>query len=315
MDSEKKEEVVVIGSGCAGLSAAIYAARAMLNPIVIEGQLPGGQLTQTTEVENFPGFPEGIQGFELTNRMRAQAEKFGAKIISGEVVAIEKLSDCRAKKITLSGGKTILAEAVIIATGTFPKRLNVKGEHELFGGKGISACATCDGFFFRNEDVCVIGGGDSACEEAIYLSKICKKVYLIHRRDELRASKIMVDRVVSNDKIEVLWSSIPEEFIADENGYLCSIKLANKATNTSTTISCKGAFLAIGWRPNTNHFAQALELDEDGYIKVLNNSLSTSIDGVFAAGDCVDKKYQQASVAAGMGVQAALEAERWLLEA
>lgn len=312
MKQSAKKEVIIIGGGCAGLSAAIYTARALLNPLVIQGNLPGGQLTQTTEVENFPGFPEGIQGIDLMERMKKQAERFGAQFLQTEVKELS-LIDERNKQLHLSNGETLLAESVIVATGTYPRRLNVPGEQELFGGKGISACATCDGFFFRNEVVCVIGGGDSACEEALYLSKLCSKVYLMHRRDVLRASKIMADRVQKNEKIELLWNTLPEAFVADEQGYLRAIRITDKETNETREVACKGVFLAIGWRPNTKPFEKVLKLDKEGYICVNGTLVTTSVPGVFAAGDCVDKKYQQACVAAGMGIQAALEAERWLM--
>ncbi len=306
------KKIVIVGSGCAGLSAAIYAARAQLNPIVITGDLPGGLLTQTTEVENFPGFPEKIQGMELMERMRKQAEKFGACIQNGIVQRIEL--EGNKKRLFLSNGETLLTDAIIFAVGSRPNTLNLPLERELLGGKGVSVCATCDGFFYRNEVVCIVGGGDSACEEALYLSKLCKKVYLIHRRDILRASKIMADRVLSNEKIEVVWNHIPEKFEVDENGFLKGFTIKHVQKNISQTLACKGIFLAIGWQPNTQNFKDLLELDDQGYIKITKQNVCTSIPGVFAAGDCVDRFYRQAGVAAGMGIQAALEAESWLLQ-
>lgn len=306
------EKVVIIGSGCAGLSAAIYTARAQLNPLVISGDLPGGLLTQTTEIENFPGFPEKIQGMELMDRMRQQAEKFGARFKDGTVQQVELVG--KQKQLALSNGEKLLADAVIFAVGSHPSSLNLPLERELLGGKGISVCATCDGFFYRNEIVCIVGGGDSACEEALYLSKLCKKVYLIHRRDTLRASKIMADRVCSNENIEVVWNHAPEKFEVDENGFLKAFVVKHTQENTNRTIDCKGVFLAIGWKPNTQAFNDILDLDEQGYIKITKRNVCTSIPGIFAAGDCVDRFYRQAAVAAGMGIQAALEAESWLIK-
>lgn len=306
------EKVVIIGSGCAGLSAAIYAARAQLNPLVITGNLPGGLLTQTTDIENFPGFPEKIPGMELMDRMRQQAEKFGARFKDGQVQTLELMG--QTKQLTLDNGEKILTDTIILAVGSHPNALNLPLERELLGGKGVSVCATCDGFFYRNEVVCIVGGGDSACEEALYLSKLCKKVYLIHRRDTLRASKIMADRVCTNEKIEVVWNHAPEKFEVDENGFLKAFVVKHVQENTSKTIDCKGLFLAIGWKPNTQNFKNVLDLDEQGYIKISERNVCTSIPGIFAAGDCVDRFYRQAAVAAGMGIQAALEAESWLVK-
>lgn len=304
------ENIIIVGSGCAGLTASVYAARAQLRPILIVGELPGGLLTQTTEVENFPGFPEGIQGFELMERMKKQAEKFGTQFVSASVLKITQEGDV--KQLHLSNGTILATKAVIIATGSQPNLLGFPNEKELLKGKGLSVCATCDGFFYRNEIVCVIGGGDSACEEALYLSKLCKKVYLIHRRDMLRASKIMADRVKNNDKIEIVWNSVPENFILDEQGFIESVVVKNTSSGTDRALDCKGVFLAIGWKPNTQNFKDVIPLDEKGYIKIAGRSVCTEVDGIFAAGDCVDSLYRQACVAAGMGVQAALEAESWL---
>lgn len=304
------ENVVIIGSGCAGLTASIYAARAQLKPILIVGELPGGLLTQTTEVENFPGFPEGVQGFELMERMRKQAEKFGVRFISASV---EKITlESNTKQLHLSNGTVLSTKAVIVATGSQPNLLGFPNEKELLKGKGLSVCATCDGFFYLNEIVCVVGGGDSACEEALYLSKLCKKVYLIHRRDTLRASKIMAERVQNNDKIEIVWNSVPENFILDEQGFIKALVVKSTLDSNERTLDCKGIFLAIGWKPNTQNFKDVIPLDDKGYIKIANRSVCTGIDGIFAAGDCVDSLYRQACVAAGMGAQAALEAESWL---
>ena len=304
------EKVIIIGSGCAGLTASIYAARAQLNPILIVGELPGGLLTQTTEVENFPGFPEGIQGFELMERMRKQAEKFGVRFVSASVLKITQEEN--SKQLHLSNGTILATKAVIIATGSQPNLLGFSNEKDLLKGKGLSVCATCDGFFYRNEIVCVVGGGDSACEEALYLSKLCKKVYLIHRRDTLRASKIMAERVQNNDKIEIVWNSVPEKFILDEQDFIKAFVVKNTSNGVERTLDCKGIFLAIGWKPNTQNFKDIIPLDDKGYIKIANRSVCTEVTGIFAAGDCVDSLYRQACVAAGMGVQAALEAESWL---
>ena len=308
----KVENIVVIGSGCAGLTAAIYAARAQLNPLVIRGNLPGGLLTQTTEVENFPGFNDGIQGIDLMDRMQKQAQKFGARFMEEIVQKIEHKSEYN--EVFLSNGDRILTKTMVIATGSKPNTLNLPQESELLGGKGLSVCATCDGFFYRNEDVCVVGGGDSACEEALYLSKMCRKVYLLHRRDTLRASKIMADRVCQHEKITVVWNSIPEGFSLNTNGFIDGLKVKNVSTEVTATLPVKGVFLAIGWKPNTQIFDKFLDLDESGYIKICNKAVCTNIPGVFAAGDCVDPFYRQACVAAGMGAQAALEAEAWLMK-
>ncbi len=307
---DQQENIVIVGSGCAGLTASIYAARAQLKPIVVTGELPGGLLTQTTEVENFPGFPEGIQGFDLMERLRKQAERFQVRFVPGSVLKISFNGNI--KQVHLSDGTILSTKAVIVATGSHPNTLGLPNEKELLGGKGLSVCATCDGFFYRNEIVCVVGGGDSACEEALYLSKLCKKVYLIHRRDVLRASKIMADRVQSDEKIEVVWNSLPENFELDEQGFIKSFIVKNIADGTIRTLVCKGVFLAIGWHPNTQNFKEVIPLDEKGYIKITKHSVCTPIEGIFAAGDCVDGLYRQACVAAGMGAQAALEAESWL---
>jgi len=306
----QSEKVVIVGSGCAGLSAAFYAARAQLEPVVIQGDLRGGLLTQTTEVENFPGFPEGIQGVELMDRMRKQAERFNVRFVEGSVKSITK--DDNTKVLTLSNGTIINAKSVIIATGSHPNSLDLPGEKELLGGKGLSVCATCDGFFYRDETVCVIGGGDSACEEAMYLSKLCKKIYLVHRRDTLRASKIMAERVINNPKIEKIWNNVPLGFETDKDGFLTALKVENTMNKEVKDLMCKGVFLAIGWKPNTQNFKDFLPLDEKGYIKIKEKGVCTYQDGVFAAGDCVDAFYRQACIAAGMGAQAALESEIWL---
>ncbi|MCQ2956039.1 MAG: FAD-dependent oxidoreductase [Opitutales bacterium] len=312
------EQIIIVGSGCAGLSAAIYAARAQLHPLVIEGNQPGGLLTQTTQVENFPGFSEGIQGYELVNRIRKQAEKFGARFLSNQVQRItfeanSSLNPHQLKGAILDDGQTLQAAAIILATGSHPKMLGLPHEAKLLGGKGLSVCATCDGCFYKGETVCVIGGGDSACEEALYLSQICKKVYLVHRRDTLRASKIMADRVQSNPSIECVFDSKPVQYEVDPQGFIQGLQVQSNATQALRVLPCTGIFLAIGWNPNTALCSSLLPLDDKGYFSI-DAHLQSSISGLFAAGDCVDTRYRQASVAAGMGVQAALEAQNWLTQ-
>jgi thioredoxin reductase (NADPH) len=295
------ENLVIIGSGCAGLTAAIYAARADLSPLVIEGDQPGGQLIRTTSIENFPGFPAGINGFELMSNMRTQAEKMGARFKSGVVERIDlgqKLINCE--------GDEIESRAIIIATGASPRMLAIPGEEEFFGGKGVSTCATCDGTFYRNKTVVVIGGGDSACEEAHFLTRFCGKVYLVHRRDQLRASKVMADRVLANPKIEMLWNTIPLKICGDRKVTHLQLKTQNNVYD----LPCDGVFLAIGHIPNTKIFADQIECDSAGYI--LTEGVSTRIAGVFAAGDCCDGYYRQAITAAGMGAAAGITAERYL---
>ncbi|MDR1591157.1 MAG: thioredoxin-disulfide reductase [Puniceicoccales bacterium] len=295
------ENLVIIGSGCAGLTAAIYAARADLNPFVIEGDQPGGQLIRTTNIENFPGFPEGINGFDLMSNMRTQAEKMGTRFRSGVVERI----DLRRKLISCDGDG-IESRTIIIATGASPRMLNIPGEEEFFGGKGVSTCATCDGAFYKNKTVVVIGGGDSACEEAHFLTRFCAKVYLIHRRDQLRASKIMADRVLSNPKIEILWNTIPLKICGEKKVTYLQLK----AQNNEYDLPCDGIFLAIGHIPNTKIFADQIECDSEGYI--LTDGVSTKISGVFVAGDCCDRHYRQAITAAGMGAAAGIMVERYL---
>lgn len=304
------ENVIIIGSGCAGSTAAIYTGRAGLNPLVIEGKQPGGQLTTTSEVENFPGFPEGIDGYELTSHMRKQAERFGARYTSATINRVELSED---KKILYSGDTAYETKTLIIASGAAPRFLGIPGEQELFGGKGVTTCATCDGAFYRNMDVVVIGGGDSACEEALFLTHFCSKVYLIHRRDSLRASKIMAQRVLENKKIQMVWNAAPTEVLGVKEGSVYGIKIKNTQTAEESIIDCKGVFLAIGHLPNTAPFQGILDLDEAGYfVPSPNSQVLTKIPGVYVCGDCVDHVYRQAITAAGMGCQAAIEAERWL---
>ncbi|MDR1303510.1 MAG: thioredoxin-disulfide reductase [Puniceicoccales bacterium] len=296
------ENLVILGSGCAGLAAAIYAARARLDPLVIEGDRPGGQLIETAEIENFPGFPDGIGGFELTSNMRQQAEKFGIRVRSG----VAERVDLKEKMMTC-GGASIGTRAMIIATGASARRLNIPGEKEFFGGGGVSTCATCDGAFYKNKTVFVIGGGDSACEEALFLTRFCEKIYVIHRRDRLRASKIMADRVLSHPKIEVLWDTIPVAICGEKK--VTHVRLSTQ--NTEWDLPCSGVFLAIGHVPNTAIFEGQLERDAEGYI--IAEGVHTKFPGVFVAGDCADRHYRQAITAAGSGAAAAISAERYLL--
>lgn len=310
--SSEIENVIIVGTGCSGLTAAIYAARANLEPLVIEGALPGGQLTQTSEVENFPGFPEGIDGFMLMDNLRKQATRFGTRFSQAIISSV----DFSQSPYTLKAGdKEYKAKSVIISTGASPRLLNVPGEKEMYGGKGVTTCATCDGAFYRNMDVVVVGGGDTACEEALFLTRFCSKVTLIHRRDELRASKVMADRTLAHEKIVPIWNTVVDEVIADEQGYTCGVRVTDRNTNESQIIDCKGVFIAIGHIPNTAPFAEALDTDENGYFKPRAGSqVKTKVPGVYVAGDCADHVYRQAITAAGMGCQAAIDAERWLAE-
>ena len=306
------ENVIILGTGCAGLTAAIYTARANLNPLVLEGSQPGGQLTTTSEVENFPGFPEGIDGFMLMDNLRKQARRFGARY---EHAMIDKVEIVDGVKRLHAGERVFEARTVIVATGARPRLLGIPGESEMYGGKGVTTCATCDGAFYRDMDVVVIGGGDSACEEALFLTRFCSKVTLIHRRDELRASKIMADRTVAHEKIEMAWDSLPEEIIPDEKGQVRAIRVKHAKTGEEREIPCKGVFIAIGHIPNTKFLEGVLDRDDDGYIIPKSGSqVKTKHAGFYAAGDCVDHVFRQAITAAGMGCQAAIEAERWLAE-
>ncbi len=306
------ENVVIIGTGCAGLTAAIYTARANLSPLVLEGAQPGGQLTTTSEVENFPGFPVGVDGFELMQNLRKQAEKFGTRYESGLVQSL----DVSKSPYTLQlADREIKAKAVIIATGASPRLTGVPGEKELFGGKGVTTCATCDGAFYRNMEVAVIGGGDSAAEEALFLTRFASKIHLVHRRDGLRASKIMADRVLAHEKIKPVWDSVPVAVEGVKEGAVSGLKVKNVKTGAETVLPVKGVFVAIGHVPNTAPFKSAVDTDENGYFKPVNGSqVKTKTPGVYVAGDCSDHVYRQAITAAGMGCQAAIEAERWIAE-
>jgi len=306
------ENVIILGTGCAGLTAAIYTARANLKPIVIEGSQPGGQLTTTSEVENFPGFPEGVDGFELMELLRKQAERFGTRFEHDRIERVEL--DAETKKL-MSASRSYEAKSLIISTGASPRMLGVPGEKEMFGGKGVTTCATCDGAFYKDMEVVVVGGGDTACEEALFLTRFCTKISLIHRRDQLRASKIMAERTLSHKKIEPVWDTVVEEVLADENGQARAVRVKQAKNGQSSEIPCRGVFIAIGHTPNTQPFDGTLDLDEQGYILPADlNMVSTRIPGVYAAGDCVDHVYRQAVTAAGMGCQAAIDCERWLAE-
>ncbi|MCX6945147.1 MAG: thioredoxin-disulfide reductase [Verrucomicrobiota bacterium] len=310
--SDPIENVVIIGTGCAGLTAAIYTARSSLNPLVLEGSLPGGQLTTTSEVENFPGFPHGVDGFQLTQNMREQATRFGARFEQALVHSVDFTSLPR--KLHL-GDRTILAKTVIVATGASPRMTGIPGEKELYGGKGVTTCATCDGAFYRKMEVAVLGGGDSAAEEALFLTRFASKVYLVHRRDTLRASKIMAERATTHEKIQLVWDSVPVEVLGVKEGAVSGLKVRHLKTNAESVLPVKGIFVAIGHQPNTGPFAPPLEVDEGGYFKPRPGSqVQTNVPGVYVAGDCADHVYRQAITAAGMGCAAAIEAERWLAE-
>ena len=310
--SDPVENVVIIGTGCAGLTAAIYTARSSLNPLVLEGSLPGGQLTTTSEVENFPGFPHGVDGFQLTQNMREQATRFGTRFEQALVSSVDFTSMPR--KLHL-GDRTILARTVIIATGASPRMTGIPGEKELYGGKGVTTCATCDGAFYRKMEVAVLGGGDSAAEEALFLTRFASKVYLVHRRDSLRASKIMADRAIAHEKIQMVWDSVPVEVLGVKEGAVSGLKVRQVKTNAESILPVKGIFVAIGHIPNTGPFAPPLEIDEGGYfVPQPGSQVQTNIPGIYVAGDCSDHVYRQAITAAGMGCAAAIEAERWLAE-
>ncbi|MFA6929649.1 MAG: thioredoxin-disulfide reductase [Lentisphaeria bacterium] len=304
------EKVVIIGSGPAGYTAAIYSARAELKPLLLMGNLPGGLLTQTTEVENFPAFPDGIQGFDLMENMRKQAEKFGTRLRFGVVKSVDFSSD-KEKILQMEDGDRIAARAVILAVGARPRTLGIPGEEELKSG-GVSYCATCDGAFYRNVPVVVIGGGDSALEEALFLCHFASEVHVIHRRDSFRASKIMAERVLSNPKITVHWDSVVDKIHASEQQKVRAVTLQQVKTTERSDLECAAVFVAVGHLPNTEMLVDVLDL-KNGYIVLPDGSSSkTAIEGVFAAGDCADAKYRQAVTAAGMGCRAAIDVERWL---
>jgi thioredoxin reductase (NADPH) len=299
------EKVIIIGSGPAGLTAAIYAARADLEPLMIEGLEAGGQLMLTTEVENYPGFPDGIMGPEMMELFRKQAERFGTRIVRSNITKV----DFSQRPFTVwVGDVEYQADSIIVSTGATARWLDVPGEAKL-RGHGVSACATCDGFFFRDREIVVVGGGDSAMEEALFLTKFASKVTIVHRRDEFRASKIMVGRALEHDKIDVRWNSVIDEILGD--GTVTGVRLHNVVTDEVEDFPTEGVFMAIGHVPNTTVFDGQLEINEKGYLKTFDNTM-TSVPGVFGAGDVVDFTYRQAITAAGMGCQAAIDVERWL---
>jgi thioredoxin reductase (NADPH) len=303
------ENVVIIGTGCAGLTAAIYTARANLAPLVLTGNMPGGLLTTTSIVENFPGFPEGVDGFELMSRMQKQAERFGARIKFANVEAV----DLRKRPFAVTAdGELVAAKTLIIATGASHRHLGLESEH-LLDKKGVTYCATCDGALpmFRNRPLVVVGGGDSACEEAQYLTRFGSVVHLVHRRDQLRASKIMADRLLANPKIKPIWDSIVTEILDVKQDKVTGVRLKNVKNNAESTLDCAGVFVAIGHVPNTQLFHGVLEMDEAGYLKTKAGS-ATNVPGVFVAGDCSDRVYRQAITASGMGCAAAIDCERFL---
>ena len=302
------EKITIIGSGAAGYTAAIYCARSNMKPLVLAGLQPGGQLTITTDVENFPGFSDVIQGPWLMEQMQRQAENVGARVVFDLVTEISQVENHFILKC--DSGNEIKSESIIIATGAQARWLGLESEKK-FNGKGVSACATCDGFFYKQKEVAVVGGGNTAVEEALYLSNICSKVTLIHRRNELRAAKILQDRLFKNPKVTVIWNNRVKEILGDEMG-VNSLLLENVLSKETLSVSLNGLFVAIGHDPATSIFKGKIELDEQDYIKVDKGTTRTSVPGIFAAGDCVDKIYRQAVTAAGMGCMAALDAEKWL---
>jgi len=301
------EKVIILGTGAAGLTAAIYTARANLSPLVFEGLQPGGQLTTTTEVENYPGFAEGVDGTELMDRMRKQAERFGTRF---QYALVEKVDfSSQPLKVTTDDGKTYETQTLIIATGASAKYIGLPSEQKLIG-RGVTSCATCDGAFYRNVPVAVVGGGDTAMEEANFLTRFASKVFILHRRDEFRASKIMADRAMNNPKIEVMWNTVVEEVLANEKNEVNGLTIKNVQSGETSRLDVSALFVAIGHEPNTKPFAGQLEMNEVGYL--VTQHTKTSVPGVFAAGDVQDPHYRQAITAAGTGCMAALEAERFL---
>ena len=308
---EQHHKLIILGSGPAGLTAAIYAARAILKPVVISGREAGGQLMITSDVENYPGFPEGIKGPEMMALLKAQAARFGTEFFSGDVIDVDFSQ--RPFKLTLENKETLSCDSLIISTGASARWLGMDSEKE-YSGRGVSACATCDGFFFRDQDVAVVGGGDTALEEALYLANICKSVTLIHRRDEFRGSKIMQKRAVDHEKISIFWNTVIDEVVGNPVAGMTSLKVKNVKTQIVTEHTITGLFIAIGHLPNTKLFKDKLDLNENGYVKVTPGTTYTSVEGVFASGDVQDHVYRQAVTAAGTGCMAAIDAERWLAE-
>jgi thioredoxin reductase (NADPH) len=306
-EKNRRDYQIIIGSGAAGLTAAIYSARAALEPLVFEGDLPGGQLTQTTEVENYPGFEQGILGPQLMEVMKKQAARFGAHFVSRNV---EKVDLREGSLSVTAGGETYRADSVIIATGAAPRFLGLENEKR-FMGRGVSTCATCDAFFYKGKKVVVVGGGDSAMEESLFIGKFASEVSLVHRRDQLRASKIMQDKVLGNDKIKIIWETIVTDIVGTEQEGVKAVALENVKTGEKTEYPTDGFFLAIGHVPNSQIFKGQIDLDDQGYILV-HDRTKTSVPGVFAAGDVVDRVYRQAITAAGMGCMASLDAEKYL---
>ena len=307
MSTTEKHECVIIGSGPAGYTAVIYAARADMKPVLYEGMQPGGQLTITTEVENYPGYPHGIQGPEMMNLFKEQAVRLGADVRYGMVTAVD--FSVQPYKLTIDESKEILAETVIISTGASAKWLGIPSEQRL-NSRGVSACAVCDGFFFRGKDVAIVGAGDTACEEASYLAKLCNKVYMLVRKDQFRASKAMQHRVLTTPNIEVLFSTETDEILGEDK--VSGVRVKNNVTHETRELAISGFFVAIGHTPNTQIFSPWIDLDEQGYIKTIPGTSKTNVEGVFACGDAQDKVYRQAITAAGTGCMAALDAERYL---
>jgi len=308
---EKHHKLIILGSGPAGLTAAIYAARAILKPVVVSGREAGGQLMITSDVENYPGFPEGIKGPEMMALLKAQAARFGTEFLNGDVIDVDFSQ--RPFKLILENKETLSCDSLIISTGASARWLGMDSEKE-YSGRGVSACATCDGFFFRDQDVAVVGGGDTALEEALYLANICKSVTLIHRRDEFRGSKIMQKRAVDHEKISIFWNTVIDEVVGNSVAGMISLKVKHVKTKKVTEHPITGLFIAIGHIPNTKLFKDKLDLNEDGYVKVTPGTTYTSVEGVFASGDVQDHVYRQAVTAAGTGCMAAIDAERWLSE-
>jgi len=300
---------LILGSGPAGYTAAIYAARANLNPVVYEGLQIGGQLTTTTDVENYPGYPDGVTGPKMMEEFKAQAQRFGADCRWGMATSVDFSS--HPHKVTIDEKTAVTADSVIIATGATAKYMGLESEKK-YMGFGVSACATCDGFFYKGQDVAVVGGGDTAAEEALYLAGLCKKVYLIHRRDELRASKIMQERLTRKENVEILWSHVPKEIVGEKA--VEGVILEDVKTRQEKKISVSGFFVAIGHKPNSDIFKDFIDMDDVGYIHTLPDSSKTNVEGVFACGDVMDPVYRQAVTAAGTGCRAAIDAERWMSE-